>query len=499
VEGKMQRIKFSELSENKTKTTMKLRKGRVTLIVSFIIFLVLDVFLVAEYQTRGVNAVGYQIMEKVSEVFESGANLVSSIWEPEVKHTDNYTSMLVVGIDSRNVEFNGTEFVNTSPENQAGTRNADTIIQVVYDHSNGEVTMISIPRDMGIDIEKECLEFHGSIHWVYDKGQSANCPGGGVQTIIDVAEGITGFDVHYYAFVTFDVFEDIINAVGDVNEDGERGIWIYLDEPVYELYPINDAGWESVYFPKGHQFLTAERALKFARSRQTSSDFGRALRQQIVIEAIKDRIMSSNTLLNPKKLYSLIQAFKKSTLFSEPNIEEIRAGLNIARDLDTSEILNIVLDPEFGGHEVYINKQPHDRLTAQYYMVPTHWRECPGDEFCKIQAFIRKIMNYPEVYEENASVIMYARDYGSDWKPDFGNSKYQAFKNNGLPIVITESKYIAKIPGDNDIVIFDFTNGEKSNTLDALSRELGVDITSGSEAPNIRINDEDIAIVVNGE
>lgn len=492
-------IRYSEIADTNTKKHLKLRKGRIALIVTFIAFLVLDVFLITEYKARGVHAVGYQIMEKVSSVIESGTNLVSSLWQPELKHKDNLTSALIVGIDSRNVEFTGTEFINTKPENQTGTRNTDTVMQIVYDHDNGNVFMISIPRDMGVDVNKDCLKFHGSLHWVYDKGQSVNCPGGGVQTLIETVEGITGIKVQYYAFITLEAFVDIIDAVGETNDKEERGIWIDNPKQIWEVYPVGEKGWESVYFPEGHIFLTSEEALKFARSRKVTTDFGRSRRQQLVIEAIKDRILSSDTLFDPQKLVSLIKAFQNDVLFSEPSLEEIRAALSIARDLDESEIVNIVLDPELGGHEVYLNKQPHDRLTAQYYMVPTHWKECPGDEFCRVQEFIKKIMRYPEVYEEQANVVVYARSYSSSGKANLDNSAYQSFKNNGFPLSITESKYITNIKSDKDIIILDFSDGSKEETLKALSDEFGIDITSGSEYPNVRINKEDIAIVVRGD
>lgn len=494
----MYEAKFSEIAEVRTEKTVKLRKGRVALIVAFVVFLVLDVFLITEYKARGVNAVGYQLMERVSHAFEAGTDLVTSIWEPELPQDNNYTSVLVVGIDTRDLEFTGEEFIDKDPKPEFGTRNTDTIMQIIYDHTTGDLTMISIPRDMGVDVEKDCLEFHGSIHWVYDKGQAANCPGGGVQTLTEVVEGITGIKVHYYAFISLDAFVDIIDAVGDINENGERGVWVDNPSDVWELYPQGDTGWESVYFPKGRIFLTSEDTLKYARSRQISSDFARARRQQIVIEAIKDRVMSSDTLLNPKKLYSLIQAFRKNALFSEPNIEEIRAALNIARDLDESEIANIVLDVNFGGREVYINKQPHDRLTAQYYMIPTHWKECPGDEFCRVREFIHKILKDPELYQEEAKVVVYARSYGSSGNPNLNNSTYQAFKNSDLPISITESKYVANIASNNEILIFDFSEGSKVKTLDVLSNQLRVSPTSGNEAAYVRINEEDIAIVVSG-
>lgn len=495
----MHQIKYSDLTNKKVKKTVKLRKGRMALIVSFILFLLLDVFLVGEYKARGVDAVGYQLMDRVNKVFQSGSNLVTSIWEPELKHEDNLTAVLLVGIDSREVEFNGEEFINTNPKPEFGTRNTDTIIQAVYDHTNGNIFLISIPRDMGVDVEKECLDFHGSIHWVYDKGQAANCPGGGVQTLLETVEGITGIPSQYYAFVTLEAFVDVIDAVGDTNEAGQRGIWIDIPEPVFELYPVGDNGWESIYFPEGYQFLTSEDALKFARSRKASSDFARARRQQMVIRAIKDRVLSSDTLLNPKKIYSLMQAFKQNTLFSEPDLEEIRAGLNIVRDIDDGEIINIVLDPDLGGsREALINKQPHDRNTAQYYMVPTHWADCPENVFCRVQEYLENVIQYPEVYAEQANVFVYARSYNDFYQPDFDQPDYLRLRANGIPVVLQESQYIANIDADEDIVIYDFSEGEKSKTLDALATELNAQVVSGTEAAHVQINGEDIAIVVNG-
>jgi len=495
----MYKVSISQEKSVNTTKTVKLRKGRIGLIVSFIAFLLLDLFLIGEYQTRGVNAVGYQLMEKVNEVFESGSNIVSSIWEPELKQDNNLTGVLLVGIDTRDVEFNGVEFINKDPKPEFGTRNTDTVIELVYDHSTGKTFMISIPRDMGVDVRKDCLTFHGSLHWVYDKAQSANCPGGGQQTLVETVEGITGIKIQYYAFVSLDAFIDVIEAVGETNDKGEKGIWIDIPEPVYELYPLGDYGWESVYFPEGHQFLTAERALKFARSRKASSDFARARRQQMVITAVKDRILSSDTLMNPKKVYSLMEAFKKNTLFSEPNIEEIRAGLNLIRDIGDAEITHIVIDPDLGGiKEGLINKQPHDRNTAQYYMVPTNWKECPGNEFCRVQEYLAKVIKYPDVYKEQAKVYVYGRGY-KDGSPDLDNNAYLSLKEDGIPVVLQESKYLANIENDEDIVIYDFSNGEKQRTLDALSKKLGVPITAGSDASYVCINDEDIAIVVRAD
>ncbi len=489
-------MKYIDIENVQEKKVLKLRKGRVALIIAFVVFLIFDLFLVIEYKVKGNEAFGMKVIEKVSDIIDSGANIVSSIWEPKLKSDNNLTSVLIVGIDSRHVEFNGTEFINTTPGYKGGERNTDTIMQVVYDHKNGRAFIISIPRDIGVDIEKECLTFHGSIHKVYDQAQLKKCPEGGVKILIEAVESITGIPVHYYGFVTLEMFISIINIVGEVNEKGQSGIWIDIPTSVYDIYPIIGGGYERVYFPAGYRFLTSEEVLKYARVRQSSSDFARVRRQQQVVEAVRKRVISSETLLNPQKVFAIIKTFKNNTLITMPDLEEIRAGLSIIRDLDSSEIINIVLDPEFGGqHEILLNKQPHNRLTARYYMVPTNWKECPGDEYCKVKDFIQRIIEYPDVYKENPKVFAYSTKYDKNKKPDFSNPSYSNFVND-LPIFISESKYTVNIEIEDEIVIYDFTNGEKESTINALAKKLKAQVVSGNEFKNIRLNKEDIAIVV---
>lgn len=436
------------------------------------------------------------VIKKVGGIVDSGSDIVNSLFKPELKQKDNLTSVLLVGVDTRSVEFTGEEFISTNPDGQWGTRNTDTIIQAIYDHTNGNITLISIPRDTGVDYEAECLEFHGSLHWVYDKGQRNNCPGGGVQVLKDVIKSVTGIEVQYHAFVTLEGFIEVVNTVGEKNADGKVGIKIDNPTNVWESYPINDSGWQSVFFPEGEIFLDGEEALKYVRSRQVTTDFGRARRQQIFLEALKDRVRSSEVLLNPKKLFELYSTFKNETIISEFNLEEIRAGVSIAQELDTSKgIVNIVLDPDLGGKEAYLNKQPHDR-GGPYYMIPTHWQDCPTNYYCKVQEYINQAIKYPEIYDEKAEIFVYGSEYLAG-KPNLENEIYQVFKSNNYPLDITESQYLASYQAPEGITIFDFSNGEKQSTIEFLKEKLRAKVLPAGKAPNININQEEIVIVIN--
>ena len=81
-----------------------------------------------------------------------------------------------------------------------------------------------------------------------------------------------------YAFI------DLINILG--------GIDIYLESDLIDpTYMVRDNGeWSTLYYKKGTHHLNGIESLRIARSRHTSSDFGRTSRQQLVIQGIKDKM-----------------------------------------------------------------------------------------------------------------------------------------------------------------------------------------------------------------
>lgn len=320
--------------------------------------------------------------------------------KPAIAEDNDLTAVLIVGIDTRNAIVKDGEFYSQNPssDNSVYTRNTDTIMQAVYDHRTGNILMISIPRDMGIDVRKDCLKYSGAINQVYVKGQRSSCEESGIELLQEVVESVTGIKSQYYVMVSLNAFEEVIKIVGETNSKGEKGIFVNNPKDVWDVYPIA-TGWENVYFPKGKLFLNPYRALQYARTRQYTSDFDRAGRQQLIVEAVIDRVLSTDTLLNPSKINELLTSFDSLLVYSKPqNFTEILQILDVARQIDKERIYHIVLDPEFGGHEVYLNKAPHDRR-GPYYMVPTAWKDCPGNEFCKVQDRISEILINPDLIE----------------------------------------------------------------------------------------------------
>jgi anionic cell wall polymer biosynthesis LytR-Cps2A-Psr (LCP) family protein len=94
---------------------------------------------------------------------------------------------------------------------------------------------------------------------------------------------VTGYKVDKYVLIDMYAFIDVIDMIG--------GIDVHLDQPVIDpTYKTFDAGqWSTLYYRAGDHHLSGKQALRLARTRHTSSDFARAERQQMILEALQKK------------------------------------------------------------------------------------------------------------------------------------------------------------------------------------------------------------------
>ena len=178
--------------------------------------------------------------------------------------------------------------------NHDGGYLSDTNIIISIKPSTNEVAMISIPRDMSVDIEGYGWT---KINFAHAYGEMKK-KGYGGEFARKTFEKNLNIQIPYYFTVDFQAFADIINAVGGVTVDVPRSFIDYS-------YPDNNYGYQTVNFQQGIQEMNGDRALIFSRSRHgtngEASDFARAKRQQLVIAALKEKLLSAGTYLNPIK------------------------------------------------------------------------------------------------------------------------------------------------------------------------------------------------------
>ncbi len=179
----------------------------------------------------------------------------------------------------------GLDFSDWRKQTTGDTTDAsrtDSMILLTVDPLTKTAGMLSIPRDMWVNIPGYG---YYKINMAYYFGQLNKMPGGGPGLAIDTVEKFIGVPINFYAQIDFAAFEKFIDDLGGINVNVPEEITIgVMFEPEVTLGP-------------GKQTLSGKIALGYARERYTSGgDFDRSTRQQQVIMAIRDKILSINML-----------------------------------------------------------------------------------------------------------------------------------------------------------------------------------------------------------
>lgn len=221
----------------------------------------------------------------------------------------------------------------------------DTIIVFTVDPVSKTAGMISVPRDMYVNIpgSSGCSGANDGfcrINTAWTTGEALKLPGGGPGLAMKTVSLFLGVPIHYYAQVDFDTFVDMVKLIG--------GIDIYVDKE-YRLKKLGGGKDVIRITCCGMRHLTGQAALAYARCRSASQgcddgDVGRAHRQQQVIFAIRDRVLDPNMfgelMANAPELYNTMQAGIQTNMPFED-------GLKLAalmRDIPFDQIQTGVID-----------------------------------------------------------------------------------------------------------------------------------------------------------
>lgn len=172
----------------------------------------------------------------------------------------------------------------------------DTLILVSVNQQDKTVGLLSIPRDLYVDIPNigkqriNTADFYGEYY---------HYPGGGPRSIKETIERNLGIRVHYYVRGGFDGFRKAIDTLGGINVD--------VDCPLSESGFYDDYGRADLNFQPGLQTMDGVTALRYARSRYTTNDYDRSRRQRKVMLAMWDKTLSLNLLPKWPELFNQMQ------------------------------------------------------------------------------------------------------------------------------------------------------------------------------------------------
>lgn len=206
----------------------------------------------------------------------------------------------------------------------------DTIILVSINTEQDTVSMLSIPRDLYVDYITEWQwKLNGLYESSYSEKQSLVLAMKDLETKI---EEITWEKVDYFVNLDFKWFIDLIDTVGGIEVEVPEN---FVD---YE-YPDGNDGYTTFILRKGTWTIDGDVALKYARSRHSTSDFDRSLRQQIIIGALKEKMVSLDYLTSPKKISALYSTFQKNIKTDIPLTKLISLALKV-KSIENKNILS---------------------------------------------------------------------------------------------------------------------------------------------------------------
>ena len=199
--------------------------------------------------------------------------------------TDNETiNFLLIGSDKR----------------PGSSYRTDTMVIAVVWPKEGQVSLISIPRDLWIYIPTVGMQ---RINTAYQSGEITGYAGGGPGLLKDTIAYNMGIRIDHTAMVDFDGFRRIVDTLGGVEVPISCAFtdWRLID-PSYD--PENENNWWLFTVGPGQVHMDGDLALWYARSRLRSNDFDRGRRQQEVIRTIFAKALQTDTFSKIPQLYN---------------------------------------------------------------------------------------------------------------------------------------------------------------------------------------------------
>ena len=180
----------------------------------------------------------------------------------------------------------------------------DTIIIAAVRPGAGQVTLISVPRDLYVYIPTIGMD---RINTAYEYGEMHHYPGGGAALLKATFLYNLGIRIDHLAILDFTVFTRIVNTLGgvDVPVFCSYTDW-HLINPTYD--PNNAKNWSLFTVGPGMVHMNGDLALWYARSREKSSDFDRGRRSQEVLRALYTQALKTDAISKIPQLYNDFQS-----------------------------------------------------------------------------------------------------------------------------------------------------------------------------------------------
>jgi LCP family protein required for cell wall assembly len=275
------------------------------------------------------------------------------------------------------------------------------------------VVMVSLPRDLYV-LDPITLT-KGRINTLYRDAKAvikqkedltdAEASPKALDAVIKEIGAQFGMTIHRAVMVNFSAFTELVDAVG--------GLDIVVPEDLVDPEYPNETenGYELFVLRAGPQHLDGKTALKYVRSRHSTSDFARSARQQQVLHELSEKMRETGWIRNPSKLLELWHIVSNNTETSM-DLGEMLGLAGLGERVKRDNVISVQLSDRSGyggflgepGGLLY--SPPRDQFGGASVLLPISYPEFPVT-YKQVQAFMKFLMTYRGLLLTHPDIAVY--------------------------------------------------------------------------------------------
>lgn len=358
----------------------------------------------------------------------------------------------------------------------------DTIMVASIDPVNHTATLLSIPRDLWVTVPN-----HGSmkLNAVWETGEFAylgkNTAGStdpkaiaaGFDLVDQTVEDVLGLTINYNTLVDFAAFQQAVDSVG--------GVSINVPTDLVDPTMAWENGGNALLAKSGLQNFDGASALRYVRSRETSSDFARSERQRAVLVALKSKGVSLGTLSNPIKISGLLSAFGDN-IQADLSLKNAQRLYAITKDIKDASVTSISLAD---ATNAYVRT---GNVNGQSVVLP----KAGLFNYDDIRQYVRSQLKDPYLLREHAKVLV----LNGSTTPGLATKQADVLKGYGYNVVGVSN---ASDSNWSRTTLVDLSHGKKQYTKHYLEQRIGVSAVTSLPNNVVSTNGAEFVIIIGND
>lgn len=299
-------------------------------------------------------------------------------------------------------------------EGHEGVDLTDTIMIASIDAKDtNSIMLVSLPRDLIVDstfLGDKNIASGRRINTLYRdtknryvyNGDSKNVASAkAMRQVQTELSRITGIELQHTIKIDFIGFTKVVDQLGGITIDVPATI-------VDREYPNNNYGYQTFSIQKGIQTLDGETALKYARSRHSTSDFSRSARQQQLIKALALEAKEQEILTKPSMIFKLLEIMNENFETTATTGELVQLA-SLGKKVGTETLITMQINdrnglfntlPQPGG---ILYTPPREQFGGAAVLLPVSTPEFPLT-WNKLQATLYALKEHRFLYEANPTI-----------------------------------------------------------------------------------------------